>query len=66
MKFAFDSSSIFRAIIEDKISVLLGNYTLDLAKYELGNLVWRGRVLMKDLEKDECRRLMEIIKGALI
>ncbi|MEM2588074.1 MAG: type II toxin-antitoxin system VapC family toxin [Candidatus Bathyarchaeia archaeon] len=65
MKFVFDSSSIFQAIIENKVSVLAGNYTLDLAKYELGNLVWKRRALMKDLERDECKRLMEIIKGAL-
>ncbi|MEM1674183.1 MAG: type II toxin-antitoxin system VapC family toxin [Candidatus Bathyarchaeia archaeon] len=65
MSLAFDSSSIFEAILKDKISVLAGNYTLDLAKYELGNLVWKRRVLMKDLERDECRKLMEIIKGAL-
>ncbi|MBS7654154.1 type II toxin-antitoxin system VapC family toxin [Candidatus Bathyarchaeota archaeon] len=65
MSFAFDSSSIFEAILEDKISVLAGNYTLDLAKYELGNLVWKRSVLIKDLGRDECRKLMEIVKRAL-
>ncbi|MBS7606129.1 MAG: type II toxin-antitoxin system VapC family toxin [Candidatus Bathyarchaeia archaeon] len=65
MSLAFDSSSIFEAILKDKILVLTGNYTLDLARYELGNLVWKRAVLMKDLERDECRRLMEIIKGTL-
>lgn len=65
MKFVFDSSSIFQAIIENKVSVLAGNYTLKLAKYELGNLVWKRRALMKDLEREECKKLMEIIKGTL-
>jgi len=65
MSLAFDSSSIFEAILKDKISVLAGNYTLDLARYELGNLVWKRVALMKDLERDECRKLMEIIKGTL-
>jgi len=65
MSLAFDSSSIFEAILKDKILVLTGNYTLDLARYELGNLVWKRAALMKDLERDECRKLMEIIKGTL-
>ncbi|MBS7606121.1 type II toxin-antitoxin system VapC family toxin [Candidatus Bathyarchaeota archaeon] len=65
MKLVFDSSSIFQAIIENKVSILAGNYTLKLAKYELGNLVWKRRALMKDLEREECKKLMEIIKGTL-
>ncbi|MEM2424561.1 MAG: type II toxin-antitoxin system VapC family toxin [Candidatus Bathyarchaeia archaeon] len=65
MSLAFDSSSIFEAILENKISVLAGNYTLELAKYELGNLVWKRSVLIKDLGRDECRKLMEIIKRTL-
>jgi len=65
MSLAFDSSSIFEAILKDKISVLAGNYTLDLARYELGNLMWKRVAFMKDLERDECRKLMEIIKGTL-
>ena len=60
-----DSSSIFQAIIENKVSVLVGNYTLNLAKYDLGNLVWKRRALTKDLEREECKRLMENIKGTL-
>ncbi|MEM3479415.1 MAG: type II toxin-antitoxin system VapC family toxin [Candidatus Bathyarchaeia archaeon] len=65
MKYVFDSSSIFEAIIEDKISVLAGNYTLDLARYELGNLIWKRRALVRDLKEDEYRRLMEIVKRTL-
>lgn len=64
MKFVFDSSSIFQAIIENKVPILAGNYTLKLAKYELGNLVWKRRALMKDLEREECKRninLMEVL-----
>lgn len=65
MKYIFDSSSIFRAIAEDKIEVLAGNYTLNLARYELGNIIWKRRILSKDLEKDEYKRLMEIIKETM-
>lgn len=65
MKYIFDTSSIFKAITEDKIEVLAGNYTLNLARYELGNLIWKRRILLNDLEKNEYKRLMEIVKGTL-
>jgi hypothetical protein len=45
MKPLFDSSAIFRAIKENKIEFLAGNYTLELARYELGNIIWKDCVL---------------------
>jgi hypothetical protein len=45
MKYLFDSSAIFRAIKENKIDLLTGNYTLELARYELGNIVWKDYFL---------------------
>lgn len=65
MNYLFDSSSILRAISKDKISALAGNYTLDLARYELGNLIWKRRTLIKDLGRDECKQLIEVIKRTL-
>ena len=41
MKSLFDSSAIFRAVKENKIEFLAGNYTLELARYELGNIIWK-------------------------
>ena len=32
MKYLFDSSAIFRAVKENKIDLLIGNYTLELAQ----------------------------------
>ncbi|MEM2739989.1 MAG: type II toxin-antitoxin system VapC family toxin [Candidatus Bathyarchaeia archaeon] len=62
MKFIFDSSSIFEAILKDKVAVLVGNYTLGLARYELGNLVWKRISLIKDIGRDDYRRLIAIVK----
>ncbi|MEM2148079.1 MAG: hypothetical protein QXJ94_05695 [Candidatus Bathyarchaeia archaeon] len=42
MKYLFDSSAIFKAIKENKINLLIGNYTLELARYELGNILWKN------------------------
>ena len=36
MKYLFDSSAIFRAIKENRIDLLIGNYTLEMARFELG------------------------------
>lgn len=65
MRYVFDSSSIIGAIIEDKISILAGNYTLDLACYELGNIIWKRRVITRDLRDDEVEKILEIIKRTL-
>jgi len=40
MSYILDSSAIFRAIKENVVETSVGNYTLDLARYELGNVIW--------------------------
>lgn len=39
MRYIFDSSSIFRAIMDDRVESLPGSYTLELARFELGNIL---------------------------
>lgn len=41
MNFLFDSSSIFEAILRRRFRLLSDNYTISLAKYEFGNLIWK-------------------------
>lgn len=52
MTLLFDSSAIFEAIKlgSKAVDLLKGNYTVDLARYELGNIIWkyRGRVDVDD------------------
>ncbi|BDC17349.1 type II toxin-antitoxin system VapC family toxin [Acidianus sp. HS-5] len=45
MSFLFDSSSIFEAVRLGRkaLDVLKDNYTIDLAYYELGNIIWKYR-----------------------
>lgn len=65
MKLVFDSSSIFEAVVRGKVKALVGNYTLDLARYELGNILWKRRTLTKDLNGDDYKRLIRIVKRTL-
>ena len=65
MKYLFDSSAIIRAIKENKIDLLTGNDTLEIARYELGNIVWKDYLLQSKISKEEARALMNAIKHAL-
>ena len=65
MKYLFDSSAIFRAIKERKISLLAGNETLELARYELGNILWKNCLLQARISMEEAQSLMTAIRHAL-
>ena len=65
MKYLFDASAIFRAIKENKIDLLTGNYTLEIARYELGNIVWKDYFLQAKISKEEAEMVMKAIKHTL-
>ena len=65
MKYLFDSSSIIRAIKENKIDFLKGNGTLEIARYELGNILWKDYLLQAKISQEQARALMILIKHAL-
>lgn len=65
MKYLFDSSAIFRAIKENKIEVLTGNFTLELARYELGNIIWKDHALQAKISDQESKTLAKTIKHTL-
>lgn len=65
MKYLFDSSAIFRAIKENTVEVLNGNFTLELARYELGNIVWKNYALQAKVSEQESKRMMAAIKHTL-
>jgi predicted nucleic acid-binding protein len=65
MKYLFDSSAIFRAIKENKVEVLTGNYTLELARYELGNIIWKDYALQAKVSEQELKMMMKTIKHTL-
>ena len=65
MKYVFDSSAIFRSLMENKIEALVGNATLDLARYELGNILWKNYALKAKTTDKELKSLMELVKQTL-
>ena len=65
MKYLFDSSAIFKAIKENKIEALIGNYTLELARYELGNILWKNFALKTKATEQEIKTLAKIVKQIL-
>jgi len=65
MTLLFDASSIFEALIRGNVRVLNKNYTLDIARYELGNILWRRRMLVGDIDDEEYARLADLIKRTL-
>ena len=65
MKYLFDSSAIFRAIKENKIELLTGNCTLELARYELGNIVWKDYILQGKVSEQEAKMMIKAIKHTL-
>jgi len=65
MKYLFDSSAVFRAIKENKIELLAGNCTLELARYELGNIVWKDYILQGKVSEQEAKLMTKAIKHTL-
>jgi predicted nucleic acid-binding protein len=65
MKALFDSSAIFRAIKENKIEFLAGNYTLESARYELGNIIWKDCVLHAKVSQQEAKMIAKTINHIL-
>jgi predicted nucleic acid-binding protein len=65
MKYLFDSSAIFRAVKEDRIELLNGTCTLELARYELGNIMWKDYGLQAKISAQESKMLMKALKRTL-
>ncbi|MGD6853284.1 MAG: type II toxin-antitoxin system VapC family toxin [Candidatus Bathyarchaeia archaeon] len=65
MKYLFDASAIFTTIKENKVEVLAGNHTLELARYELGNIIWKDHTLQAKISEQEAKNLTKTIKHTL-
>ena len=62
MSFIFDSSAVFKAIKENIVEAIAGNYTLELVRYELGNILWKEHVLHGRITVVELRKLIGLVK----
>jgi predicted nucleic acid-binding protein len=65
MSYIFDSSAIFKAIKENAVEVLASNSTLDLTRYELGNILLKEHTLHKRINREELEKLVKLTKNVL-
>ena len=65
MKYLFDASAIFRAIKENKTDLLTGNGTLELARYELGSIIWKNYFLQAKISIEESKMVAKVVKHTL-
>ncbi len=65
MSYVFDSSSVFRAIKENAVEAVAGGYTLELARYELGNILWKEYAVRGRTTGEELKGLAKLVKGVL-
>ncbi len=65
MNYILDSSAIFRAIKDKVIDRTADSYTLELARYELGNIVWKQHNLFKTIDQKDSIKLIKIIADVL-
>jgi len=65
MSYVFDSSALLEAMKSKATTVLAGNYTLDLAKYELANALWKQHALLHRISRDDLNSLVRIAKDVM-
>jgi len=65
MSYVFDSSSIFEALSRGVVRALSGQYTVELARFELNNILWKRRTLLRDVGDEEVTRLAKVLKRVL-
>lgn len=54
-----DASSLLKLIMEGDVETSNGAYTLDLVRYELGNIIWRKVKLLKDISYGDGEKIMD-------
>jgi len=65
MSLLFDSSALFAAMKKAEVEVVLGHHTLSLARYELGNVIWRERILLGKIPTEEAEELAQQLRRIL-
>jgi predicted nucleic acid-binding protein len=69
MKFLLDASAvveIIRTLDEEKaLRVLSENSILDLTKYEVGNAIWKERVLQKAIQEEEFEEFLSLLRSVI-
>jgi len=65
VKRVFDASSIFEIAKQGNATPLINGYTLYLTVYELGNILWKHKVLTNSLSAEETEETRQIVNKML-
>lgn len=65
MSYVFDPSALLEAMKSNATTVLAGKYTLDLARYELANALWKQHALLHRISEDDLNSLVRIAKEVM-
>ena len=65
MSYLFDSSSIFIAFKRDKEDLLLDNYTINLAIFELGNIIWKEAYVFRSMTRKDAVEILDMFSEIL-
>lgn len=65
MSYLFDSSSIFIAFKRDKEALLLDNYTINLAIFELGNIIWKEAYVFRTMTRKDAVEILDMFSEIL-
>jgi len=65
MSYLFDASAIFIAYKRDLEDLLFKQYTINLALFELGNVIWKECYIYKSISFDEAKKLLSEISRLL-
>lgn len=57
MRLLFDASSIYNGLLMKRVLPLFGETTLELARYELLNIIWKHSTLTKTITPEEAEEL---------
>ncbi|MEM2125675.1 MAG: type II toxin-antitoxin system VapC family toxin [Candidatus Methanosuratincola sp.] len=60
-----DATSIFEALLRRKLRLLSGNFTISLARYELGNVIWKRGALSGDINPERQAKLLALVSEGL-
>jgi len=65
MNYLFDACSIYKAIRERKLMLLMNAYTVDLAPYEIGNSILREAKQNRRITYGEAKKLIQLITSIM-
>lgn len=65
MKLVFDSSSIYKVVKSERAEVLFQRYTIEPARFELGNTLLNEVRVLKKLKIGEQNKVLDILTRAL-